>query len=341
MSGNWFPSSMSRHLHPHLSLLHQAGVSVEHELERHDLPVEIVERGDIRYATRFVGRFLHTMEKREGIPDLCYLGAKGELDAPIESGFRDYLCVAGTLKELISRYAVAVRKYNGRLVSLSVTGEVAKLTLNSPKPDPEAHYQRYSDWSNIFTAILLVRLGLGHTWLPDKITLQARFALREHILDDLPKTRISTGSRDTSISFPGKFLAVRVPEWYLLPRFAQGPSKEIADAGPFPSTLATILRPYLSLDNLSVDLAAEISGTSVRSLQRILGDHGTSFSTLIQRERLKAAGELLEMPGARITEIALDLGYRNPTHFSRAFKRMTGFSPREYRSIKLGERQSD
>jgi len=52
---------------------------------------------------------------------------------------------------------------------------------------------------------------------------------------------------------------------------------------------------------------------------------------LIDGERSMLALELLRNPEIRITDIAFDLGYNNPTHFSRAFRRLTGQSPRKFR----------
>jgi len=40
--------------------------------------------------------------------------------------------------------------------------------------------------------------------------------------------------------------------------------------------------------------------------------------------------------GIRITEVALDLGYSDAAHFSRAFRRWAGVTPREFRDQQLG-----
>jgi AraC-like DNA-binding protein len=40
---------------------------------------------------------------------------------------------------------------------------------------------------------------------------------------------------------------------------------------------------------------------------------------------------LLHEPDATVTDIAFDLGYADVSHFSRAFHRWAGVSPRAYR----------
>jgi AraC-like DNA-binding protein len=42
---------------------------------------------------------------------------------------------------------------------------------------------------------------------------------------------------------------------------------------------------------------------------------------------------LLNDTSSSITDITLELGYANVAHFSRAFKRITGMSPKEYSNM--------
>ena len=83
---------------------------------------------------------------------------------------------------------------------------------------------------------------------------------------------------------------------------------------------------------MNIHLAAEAAGTSVRTLQRALREFGLSYSALMERERNLKARSLLANTNAKIIEVAYELGYQNPAHFSRAFRRTTGLSPREFRA---------
>ena len=76
---------------------------------------------------------------------------------------------------------------------------------------------------------------------------------------------------------------------------------------------------------------AEVAGLSVRALQRRLAQHGLTHFEIVDQARYQAATNLLADPDVRITEIALDLGYANANHFTRAFKRWAGVTPSEYR----------
>jgi AraC-like DNA-binding protein len=70
---------------------------------------------------------------------------------------------------------------------------------------------------------------------------------------------------------------------------------------------------------------------SRRSLQRALASRDTSFKKILRRVLMRHAAELVEGSRVPVTQIALDLGYSDPAHFTRAFVRWFGESPRSWR----------
>lgn len=48
--------------------------------------------------------------------------------------------------------------------------------------------------------------------------------------------------------------------------------------------------------------------------------------------RAQRAAQLLQEPTARVAEVAAAVGYRQPAHFAKAFRRIYGVSPAKYRS---------
>ncbi|WP_131854757.1 helix-turn-helix transcriptional regulator [Bosea sp. BK604] len=79
-----------------------------------------------------------------------------------------------------------------------------------------------------------------------------------------------------------------------------------------------------------LDVAGAL-GLSVRSLQRKLSSAGLTYSELLDRVRLEIAVELLQRTADKIIDIAFAAGYSDPAHFSRAFRRMAGTTPRNFR----------
>lgn len=76
---------------------------------------------------------------------------------------------------------------------------------------------------------------------------------------------------------------------------------------------------------------AQTLGMSERTLRRRLTELGTSYQLLVEQLRRGRAVELLRRGDLSVDAIAAELGYDDPSNFSRAFKRWTGLSPRSYR----------
>lgn len=80
---------------------------------------------------------------------------------------------------------------------------------------------------------------------------------------------------------------------------------------------------------------AERLGVSVRRLYRLFEAEGESVCRVIQRCRLQRSAEDLGYGGDAvepITQVAFKWGFIDAAHFSRAFRRQFGMSPREYRA---------
>lgn len=58
---------------------------------------------------------------------------------------------------------------------------------------------------------------------------------------------------------------------------------------------------------------------------------GVPISTYIRNQKLGAAKYLLEFNDYNISDIAEYLGFAGESHFSTAFRKLTGMTPREYR----------
>ena len=99
----------------------------------------------------------------------------------------------------------------------------------------------------------------------------------------------------------------------------------------FTHTIRELLRAYVFEGDLTVDRIAVLCNMSKRSLQRRLMEHGTCYSEILNELKYQVASEMLRRGDASITEVSLALGYANGTHFSRAFRRFAGISPRDYR----------
>jgi AraC-like DNA-binding protein len=73
-------------------------------------------------------------------------------------------------------------------------------------------------------------------------------------------------------------------------------------------------------------------GLGERTLQRRLGERGTSFERLFQDVRRQRTLELLAQESLSIQAVALETGYHDASSFHRAFRAWTGVTPAVYRA---------
>jgi AraC-like DNA-binding protein len=88
-------------------------------------------------------------------------------------------------------------------------------------------------------------------------------------------------------------------------------------------------RKFTSLPRL--EQLADAWGVTTRTVIRRLAEHGTRFGDLRAAQQLEMARRMLDDAGYTVGEIGYLLGYGDPANFGRAFKRLSGQSPSEYR----------
>ncbi|MEP9352862.1 AraC family transcriptional regulator ligand-binding domain-containing protein [Xanthobacter sp. KR7-65] len=100
-------------------------------------------------------------------------------------------------------------------------------------------------------------------------------------------------------------------------------------------TLELIIAAAAMSGRLSLVDTARSLGLSPRSLQRQLARLGTSFEAQVDAWRRAQAQRYLVDPMLPVGSIGRMLGYRDPAHFIRAFRRWEGASPARWRGAVL------
>jgi len=113
--------------------------------------------------------------------------------------------------------------------------------------------------------------------------------------------------------------------------FSEFFSDDASATDPFSLGLHKAIRRQLPAGSCSIDSIAGDMNVSRRTLQRRLKDRDTNFQQLLQRVKSNLARKYLDDKSLSIIEIALLLGYGDPSSFSAAFKSWSGFTPTEYR----------
>jgi AraC-like DNA-binding protein len=174
------------------------------------------------------------------------------------------------------------------------------------------------------TGILPVRVDFEHTQPKD--TSFHREFFHCPLQFNQPRNRIyfKHSLLDLPVCTANKRLLQALLPYLEEQRELRGPSGLLAEVS---QTIATELK----LGRAGVVQVADVMHMSVRTLQRRLADHGLEFNAVVEDVRRALALEYVGNSSYRLTDVALMLGYTEASSFSRAFRRWTEVTPREYR----------
>ena len=115
-----------------------------------------------------------------------------------------------------------------------------------------------------------------------------------------------------------------------LPISRREPGATDSDPVETAAALGAMVREMLPYGGVTVERIAGLLRMSTRTLQRRLRDFGFAFEEIVDDVRRVEAMYRVVAGNDSAIEIAFELGYSDPAHFTRAFRRWTGMSPREY-----------
>ena len=112
------------------------------------------------------------------------------------------------------------------------------------------------------------------------------------------------------------------------------------EVSPLSVRVLELWRGSAEIARMTMEETATQLGMSERTLRRRLHTEGTSFPALVQRALTELAERLLRDPARSVKEVALTLGFTEPSAFHRALRRWTGKTPGELRGTDKPDAQS-
>lgn len=188
----------------------------------------------------------------------------------------------------------------------------------------------------LFLLIDAIRVATGPDWRPRGVWLDAAAGKNLEIYEALSEARTERRVQHIGIEIPRRLLASPVNS-NVKPA---GDAADLRDEANFlkaapPEDLAgsvcCLLKTHFGSLMPTIQEIAEVMGVSVRTFQRRLDGSRLAFSDLLDRVRYDEAVRRLEDSAVKISEIAHDLGYSDPAHFTHSFRRWTGITPAVYR----------
>lgn len=153
----------------------------------------------------------------------------------------------------------------------------------------------------------------------------------EQILD----TRVRLGSKRISVRLNRSALDARLPsaDAFLLKRLDTALESMLEDVpnADLAEQVKQRIRVLLSEKDISEELVALPFNVSPRHLRRKLSETFTTYEKLLDEVRMELAIKLIHENRLNLGRIAFELGFLDPSSFTRAFRRWTGMSPTAFR----------
>ncbi|WP_146492536.1 helix-turn-helix domain-containing protein [Vibrio sp. T20] len=186
---------------------------------------------------------------------------------------------------------------------------------------------QYEEIFVITYIIELIRILSQSSWEPTKVRLQGQDSnLIQSIVPE--QCQIFVDQESTAVLIPNDIL--QLPIRLSFKDIPPKPSS-LSWSTNFSDNVCELIKPYIKEQDLSLEEAAKLFNLSIRSFQRKLHKENMTYRRIKEKLIMSIACELIE-DGHSITYISSQLGYTNISHFSRAFKRVSGVSPKTYQS---------
>jgi len=330
------PLLRCRYLDLFVSAFRDLGHDVTSDLSQSRLPVELPECRGTYVPALPTFDFITSTVQQHNIEDFgCLAGAQLKV-SDFDAAVRRELNKARTLSEALNSYCRLVSREQSHVFchgTEHISGEAQICATMAPCLEPEQY--QYSEWLLIMSLVAIVRHAAGSDGHPSQIAFRSQPTLGKSVWQTFPNTRFLVAQSETSVSVPAETLDLAWPDHRETAKTQPNPAEIVSHRWDFLSSLSSAIRPYLADGYPSIELTAELVGMSVRTLQRRLSRCHTSYSNVVKQIRFDVATDLLCDAEKTVIDTACEVGFSDPSHFSRAFRQMAGVSPREFRRQQL------
>lgn len=302
------------------------------------LSSEVLERPD---ATLALGKYIALLEitAAQSDPDLGLrlgLGLPGDApDSSLLGGFGHAARSAASVRALldfVSRYMVVHAQANE--LTWQLRGNLLEMCYRLTDPSITEHRQDAEYALAVLCTRLKaytanrfapVRVDFAHAQ-PADITLH-RQAFQCPIRFDQPCNALVWPA-----AMLDEALVTADPRLFqaLLPGLEEERKRRVADSD-LSMQIGLVIEAGLKDGKVGLEEVASQLCMSKRTLQRRLSELNVEFIELVEDVRQARAMVLVREPSMSLTEIAMQLGYNEASSFTRAFRRWTGSTPRQYR----------
>ena len=318
--------------HAHLmafeSLLRQRGAPVDRYLHRHGLPV-LCDNPDTYVPLCKVWTFFDNAARHEG-SELGWLVGAHVGDQNLNADLLRKLETAPTLFQAL-RILIRMVSAEATDIGIGIHERLDDVLLYTHYPGMgRTPGYMISQGYQLGVFLGLIRYFLGQHWVPEEIGVESS-TVPPKLEEQLPGCRVLTQQ-------PAGYIAVlRSCLYRAVPlrdtRISRVANPLLSKNSSYTDMLRAALKSYLCEGYPTERFAAELMGTSVRTLTRNLSPHGLTYGMLIDELRFNEAKEQLQNSNIQIGDIAHNVGFSDQGDFSRMIRRLCGLTPTELRNV--------
>jgi AraC-like DNA-binding protein len=317
-------------IYPFVDFFEDIGVPIQEKLSRYPLPPALRENGDMLVSTPAMFAFVADMAKAQGVENIGWnLPNLDKMDLRLRTKLRG----SRTLLNTITRVCRYTRLDSSRVTAwLQKQGADYYFCHRGSLPI-DSNGAEITTMMRAVVILSIIRAHLGRDWYPAEMGFEMTGPISPLIQESMGNTRFYSAPTYGWIHLPQSTLCR--PLLYPLGKDA---ARSITDSYSEPrrdltGSIKQLIMPYLQDGAPTLQFAASLVNRSPRSLQRDLSNAGSSYRDLVLEVRFERACQLLRLSDIKVQDIAFELGYTEPAHFTRFFENVAGVSPRKYRHL--------
>jgi AraC-like DNA-binding protein len=308
------------------SVLHAIGVPADRYLERAKIPPRVREEPARFLPGHAVWSLVGESDRGEQLGEFWLeIASRGNWR---RAAWARPMAHAATLRDAIRTMCSSyVRQIPMNELGLTVDGPVAwfwRRRLPDVRGWPGSEL---AEQCTLSFMLEVIRAAAGPNWLPERLKVECSPSGWSAATSGLPGVRFEHDQPLLALAIPVPLLSLPVS----ITALSRTGGHLEAPATDFHGSLRQVLGPCLTGGLPSQEIAAEMLGTTPRTLRRRLAEESTSWQEVVNDLKFARAVARLQQGRHSVRELSEELGFSAPAHFTRFFRHRSGLPPSAYR----------
>lgn len=318
-------------MQPIIDYLIEQSVPVDKYLQQLGIPTRLAGKQTASIPRKFLSQFVNDVCLAEGLEDIGLLAGRAA-SLHMMGDFGQLLLNTHDVGDYLNKGCASINTaVSSHYYWLTEEPESVRFCQFISDLDTRNKTQDYLLTSLI--TINTIRDVVGDGWCPAEINIPDMIqATADKLVAHLPGTNVITEGRHAFFTVPVAVLRCPMSPGVVPIASPKCKLSEASLPQDLTASIVRIIELQIATGQPDIASTADVAGLTARTLQRRLMDSGKSYTDLLAQTRIRLAKQWIRDDRRSLEDIAEALGYKNPSNFSRSFRRITGLSPRAYRS---------